>query len=176
MKILSIILMTIAVMSAHAELFKWKDAEGNIIYSDQPPPGKEKSEAKVEKETLPQIIAVPAEQPTSISSSSSPKEKISYNKVKSLVITEPKHDEALRENSGNVSINVRVDPINFAENGSILAIYMDGKEVAKGPETSVQLLNVDRGTHTLKVELINSAGNVILATRPTVFHLQRYHN
>ena len=176
MKILSILLMTIVAGLAQAELFKWKDAEGNIIYSDQPPPGQNKTDAKVEQEALPQIISVPAENTVGSNTSRSPKSQKAQNKVKTLVITEPKHDEAIRENSGNVSISVRVDPANFAENGSILAIYMDGNEVAKGPETTVQLLNVDRGTHTLKVELINSAGNVILATRPTVFHLQRYHN
>ncbi len=161
---------------AQAELFKWKDAEGNIIYSDQPPPGEKKAESKIEEETLPQIIAVPAEKASSNGSSKSTNSKEQLSKSRKIIIVSPQHDEAVRENSGNVSINIQVEPINFAENGSIVAVYMDGIEVARGADTNIQLLNVDRGTHTLKAELINSAGNVVIATRPTVFHLQRYHN
>ena len=176
MKMLSIMFLTVIAVTAHAELFKWKDAEGNIIYSDQPPPGENKAKSKVEEESLPQIIAVPAEKASINTESRSSDDSNDKSKTRNLVIESPKHDEAVRENSGNVSISVRVEPINFADNGSILAIYMDGKEVAKGPETTVQLLNVDRGTHTIKAELINSSGTVILATEPTIFHLLRYHN
>ena len=121
------------------------------------------------KRRCPQIIAVPPPKTTQSNSNQRVNASASKQKYKSLTIVEPKHDEAIRENSGNVLINVRVDPVNFAENGTIVAIYMDGKQVAKGPETSIQLLNVDRGTHTLKAELINPSGNVIRATRPTVF-------
>ena len=176
MKIISILLMTIIATMAQAELFKWKDAEGNIIYSDQPPPGENKSDSKVQEEALPQIIEVPAENSAIRNTSSSPSSKIEPPASRNLLIIAPKHDEAIRENSGNVSISLQVEPLNFAENGSIVAVYMDGIEVARGADTTILLLNVDRGTHTLKAELINSAGNVVLATRPTIFHLQRYHN
>ena len=176
MKILSILLMTIIATMAQAELFKWKDAEGNIIYSDQPPPGENKAESKIEEESLPQIIAIPSENASSDRETNSANNENQQSKNRNLLIVSPKHDEAIRENSGNVSISLQVEPINFAENGSIVAVYMDGIEVARGADTTILLLNVDRGTHTLKAELINSSGNVVLATRPTTFHLQRFHN
>ena len=176
MKSIFVITACLTVFSAHAELFKWKDADGNLIFSDQPPPSKDKAESEVEQVELPQIITVPAPKTSSVTSTSASKGSISPVRYKELTIVEPVHDTAVRENSGNVKITVRVLPENFAETGAILAIYMDGNEVSKGPQTSVQLMNIDRGTHTLKAELLNSAGHVVKATRPTVFHLQRYHN
>lgn len=171
-----IIIVCLMAISAHAELFKWKDADGNLIYSDQPPPGKNKAESEVAKEELPQIISVPAPKISNATESSSAKRSNDTVKYKELIIVEPAHDVAIRENSGNVQISVRVLPDNFADTGAILAIYMDGVEISKGPQTSVKLMNVDRGTHTLKAELMNSAGHVVKATRPTVFHLLRHHN
>ena len=176
MKSIFIIIVCLMVFSAHAELFKWKDADGNLIYSDQPPPGKDKAESEVEQMELPQVITVPAPKASSATGTGLSKGSTTPVRYKELTIVEPVHDTAVRENTGNVKITVRVLPKNFAETGAILAIYMDGNEVSKGPQTSVQLMNIDRGTHTLKAELLNAAGHVVKATRPTVFHLQRYHN
>lgn len=174
----SIITITISMMvfSAHAELFKWKDADGNLIYSDQPPPGIDQTESEITKEELPEIISVPAPKVSNTTDSRTPKSSKETVKYKELTIVTPVHDEAIRENSGNVQISVRVLPDNFSESGAMLAIYMDGLEISKGSETTVQLINVDRGTHTVKAELMNSAGHVVKATRPTVFHLLRHHN
>lgn len=175
-KTLIAIAVCLWAFNTHAELFKWKDADGNLIYSDQPPPGKNKADSEIEQEELPQIISVPAPKETSVTrirANKQPSTKVSYEE---LTIVSPVHDTAVRENSGNVKVTVRVLPENFAEKGGILAIYMDGNEISKGSDTTVQLLNVDRGTHTLKAELLNSSGHVVKATRPTVFHLQRYHN
>ena len=176
MKSIIVIAVCLMAFSAHAELFKWKDADGNLIYSDQPPPGKDKAESAVEEDELPQIIAVPPLKPTSVTSSNAARNSANNIKYKELTIVEPIHDAAVRNNAGNVMISVRVLPENFAESGSFVAIYLDGNEVSNGPQTSVQLMNMDRGTHTIKAELLNSSGHVVKATRPTVFHLQRFHN
>ena len=176
MKIALVLILTTLAFVANAELFKWKDADGNLIYSDQPPPGTDKAESEVTKEELPQIIAVPAPKPTTTTTSSSKAQSSKASRNRELTIIEPAHDTAVRENAGNVRISVRVVPENFAETGGILAIYMDEQEVSKGSQTSVQLQNIDRGTHTIKAELMNASGYVVKATRPTVFHLQRYHN
>ncbi len=176
MRTIIFIVVCSLAFSVQAELFKWKEAVGDLIYSDQPPPGKDKAESEIEQEKLPQIISVPAPKTTSETSSNASRKTEKAIRYKELTIIEPSHDTAVRENTGNVSITVRVLPDNFAETGATLAIYMDGVEISKGPETTVQLTNVDRGTHILKAELLNSSGYVVKATRPTVFHLQRYHN
>lgn len=170
----SLLVALLALSSAHAELFKWKDAEGNIIYSDQPPPGANKKEAEVEEKELPQIVTVPAPDLTKSSNITRKSKSKPQDKYTSIAIANPKHDSEVRENAGNVSISVRVEPYIFNERGDMVAIYMDGVEISKGPQTSVQLQNVDRGTHTLKAEILNSAGQVLKSTETTVFHLKRF--
>lgn len=172
-------LMCMANVPLHAELFKWKDADGNLIYSDQPPPGHVKKNTqvdKIDKEELPQIISVPAPElstPTNSDSSATAEENLQI--YQELSITEPVHDTAVRENSGKVTISVRVAPYIFVERGDNLVIYMDGVEISRGPQTSITLDNVDRGTHTIKATIVNSGGQVIKETGISSFTLQRYH-
>ena len=176
MRVLLVILMLMAHMSVQAELFKWKDADGNIIYSDQPPPGHGKQETQIDEDELPPIISVPAPETSSISSSNATStENDSKMSYLSLAITEPVHDTAVRENSGKVRISVRVEPQIFVERGDMLVIYMDGVEIYRGQQTSTMLDNVDRGTHTIKAALVNSRGQVIKETGITSFTLQRFH-
>lgn len=175
--ILILLLMIMTHTAVHAELFKWVDAEGNIIYSDQPPPDHGKKDTEIDPETLPQIITVPTpEISTSPSSSNTASNKNSASKrYQELTIVEPVHDTSVRENSGKVKITVHVSPDNFAERGDKLIIYMDDVEVSRGEQTSITLDNVDRGTHQVKAALLNSRGQVIKETNITSFTLQRFH-
>ena len=60
MRLITLTMLFLLAFCAHAELFKWVDADGNIMYSDQPPPGAAKKEHQVDEETLPPIITTPA--------------------------------------------------------------------------------------------------------------------
>lgn len=174
---IAVLLLMLMYSSVNAELFKWKDAEGNLIYSDQPPPGHIKEDAKVDKESLPDIISLPAVEAssTAIQPKSSKNSNKSGNIYQNLAIVQPVHDTSVRENSGKVHITVQVGPENFVERGHKLIIYLDGKEVSKGEQTSVMVDNVDRGTHTVKASIINRAGQSIKETGITSFTLHRYH-
>ena len=94
---------------------------------------------------------------------------------KNFVIVSPLHDSEIRENTGKIQVNVRVEPDNFSERGHRLIIHMDGVEVYKGENTSVLLDNVDRGTHNIKASIVNNRGHVLRETRPTTFTMQRFH-
>lgn len=175
MKTLFILLLLITHTGAYAELFKWKDADGNIIYSDQPPPGQAKEDAQVDKETLPEIISLPAVEASNTPNRAKSTESNLTKSYQDLAIVTPEHDTSIRENSGNVTISVRVLPNIFVERGHKLVIYMDGVEVSKGEQTIVTLNNVDRGTHLVKASIVNSRGQVIKETSITSFTLHRYH-
>ena len=173
MKKVTLIILLMLSVCAQAELFKWVDEEGNIIYSDQPPVGAEKSEHQVDEEKLPPIITTPAlEQPARSSTSSSSLQPI--ERYKKLAIVSPENDTAIRQNAGNVSINVAIEPYLFNERGDLLVIYMDGLEVARGRESSVQLIEVDRGTHTIGAEIISANGKTLKKAKSVTFTLQRH--
>lgn len=175
MRIITLIALLILSFCAQAELFKWVDAEGNIIYSDQPPPGIEKEKHQVDEKTLPPIITTPALEtntaPLATGNASFTKSKERY---KSVNIVAPEHDTAVRQNAGNVSIKVAIDPYLFNERGDLLVIYMDGLEVSRGNASTVQLLEVDRGTHTVRAEIIGENGKILKKASPVSFTLLRH--
>ncbi len=175
MKVILFMAFSVLAISANAELFKWKDADGNVIFSDQPPPGIDKVESEVEQESLPHINTVPALDITESNKSKSSKKEANKVAYTNLTIVSPLHDSEVRENSGKVQINVRVEPEIFAERGHQLIIYMDGVEVSKGESTSVLIDNVDRGTHDIKASIVNNQGFVLRETRVTTFTLHRFH-
>lgn len=172
-----IVFTTLLIISfcVQAELFKWVDADGNVIYSDQPPPGAEKKEHQVDKEALPPLNTTPAlETPVTSSTSKKADKKDLKERYKSVSIVEPENDTSVRQNAGNVLIKVAIDPYLFNERGHLLAIYMDDLEVSRGRNLSVQLVEVDRGTHVIRAEIIDSNGQIIKKAKPVSFTLQRY--
>jgi hypothetical protein len=52
---------------------------------------------------------------------------------------------------------------------------MDGDTVQTGQRPVFDLVNVDRGTHRLQVQVLNRSGEVIQESDPVVFHLLRHH-
>ena len=174
MKSLAFLILLLLSLGAQAELFKWKDAEGNIIYSDQPPSGVEKEKHQIEKESLPPIISTPALQQPTPSSSRSSEVQEEPDRYTNLAIVSPENDTSVRQNAGNVSINVAIEPYLFNERGDLLVIYMDGQEISRGRESSIQLIEVDRGTHVIGAEIVDVSGKSIKKASPVTFTLHRH--
>ncbi len=175
MKAVLFFALSLLTVCANAELFKWKDADGNIIFSDQPPHTADKAESEVKLETLPHINTVPAAD--LIKSRITKPVKSGSNKAnyKNFAIISPLPDSEIRENSGKIHITIQVEPDNFSERGNQLVIHMDGIEVYKGENTSVLLHNMDRGTHSIKASIVTNRGFVLRETRSTTFTLHRFH-
>ena len=176
MRIFALIVLLSLSLCAQGELFKWKDADGNIIYSDQPPPGIEKEQHQIDEQALPQLTTTPALETPIVSSSSDPDPDPldSPDRYQSVQIVVPEHDTAVRENAGNVSIKVAIEPFLYNERGDLLAIYMDGVEVSRGRSLSVQLAEVDRGTHVIRAEILDAKGNIVMSASPVTFTLLRH--
>ena len=173
MRNLVLILLAVSVC-AQAELFKWEDAEGNIIYSDQPPPGVEKKEHQVDEKALPPIITTPALKTPEPVADDKSNQTESPERYKNISIVVPEHDTAVRQNAGNVLIKVAIEPYLFNERGDLLAIYIDDIEVARGRDLTVQLVEVDRGTHVIRAEIEDANGSVIKKASPVTFTLLRH--
>ena len=175
MRIFALITLLTLSFCAQAELFKWVDANGNIIYSDQPPPGTEKEQHQVEEEDLPALNTTPAlEQPVTSATNSKSGNTEAEQRYKGISIVAPENDTSVRQNAGNVSIKVAIEPFLFNERGDLLAIYMDGIEVSRGRATSVQLVEVDRGTHVVRAEIVDADGKILKKAKPVTFTLHRH--
>jgi hypothetical protein len=61
-----------------------------------------------------------------------------------------------------------------ARAGDQVRLLLDGLPHGTSRGLEFTLSNVDRGTHTLAVEVIDSSGAVLLTGAPSTFHLLRY--
>ncbi len=159
--------------AAASRIYKTVDEDGNVVFTDQPPRPDQSGDA-VELESQNTFTPAPAaeqgaEQAAADSEASD--EADSTPAYRSLTITSPANDEGLRENAGNVTVMANIDPALGPDH--TLQVYLDGtlRESSNGP--SAQLFNVDRGTHTLELRIVDESGATLITSAPSVFHLQR---
>lgn len=84
-----------------------------------------------------------------------------------MAITSPTNDEAIRNNAGNMEVTFRLSP--GLKQGHELRLLMDGAVVQNVASSEpIALTNVDRGTHTLQLEVVNRQSGKSLQTSDTV--------
>ena len=162
------LLIFLNALSVQAALYKYKDKNGEIIYSDHPPyPGAEAmTPPKLQTQPALKIKPKPKAEPVI-------KEKdIQYHK---LSLLQPKSGETIRENNGNVPVSIDLAPSLDTKNGHYINFYLDGKIVKKHMASlSITLNNVDRGTHNVKAEIRNKNGKRLRASATHTFYLHRF--
>ena len=163
---LSLLLLLPVVLittSATAEVYKKTNPDGSVTFSDVP----SKIDAKPIK--LPpssRYSAPPRPEPTA-----SPRPTKTVESYESVSITSPANDTAVRDNAGNLTIKFNAKP--GLEPGHTYVLLMDGTNVGEGQTGNIQLKNVDRGSHTFIVQVVDKNKNVIIQSEPILVHLQR---
>jgi YbbR domain-containing protein len=148
------------------DIYKIQQQNGNIIFTDQPGP-------TAERIKLPSPMVMMNDSTEAVQSqTSSKKSAFSYQ---SVTIESPINDAIIRENAGNVKVNVSIEPDVIEQYNHQIVVYLDQREVERGYARSITLKNVDRGTHELEVRIEDSQGNTHLISTRRLFHLQRYH-
>ena len=153
------------------------DEDGNVVFTDTPPRADGPSETITL--TAPNSFD-PAEagtegstrQPWIVDPEQEEEEPGEF--YAALTITSPADDENIRENAGNVSVTVKLEPPNL-QPGHRIRLLLDGTPTG-GTNTTGRfaLSNVDRGTHSLKAEVVDETGTVLYSGSSSTFHLQRY--
>ena len=143
-----------------ADVYVTYDEFGNPIFSDQPTEGAKKMEVE-DVMTIPAFKGPPPSGPR-------PEPAEPYRQVS---ISSPKNDETYFRAEGNVVVQATVVP-RLRPSDSIV-IYMDGQEVYSGKSTSFSLVELDRGTHTLTVSVVDGSGKEIKRSDPVTFHMRQ---
>lgn len=175
MRVVLLMLIVIAMVasSAQARIYTCKDKNGNTVYSDTPSVCIDAEEVKVD--TLPELIKTkPVAVPRSTSSKTNASKQVGNGGYKSLTITTPSDQENVRSNEGKVLIAFQASPALKSRNGHQYVISVGGKEVYKGPKTSVALENVDRGTHAVTAKIIARNGKTLISSEAVQFTLHRF--
>ncbi len=148
--------------------YKWTMPDGSVVFSDQPP------HPDAEKITLPptQTFTAPPIPKPKPQNKAATKVPASPAYV-SLKISQPAQDQTFHNNTGNISVNVALDPALNTKRGHQFVIELDGIVVATTATMPVVLPNVDRGSHTLRARVIDNAGITLASSEESSFHLFR---
>ncbi len=167
------LILVLATVSPAAlgEIYKTVDANGNVVFTDiapvdrsgQPPP----KAVTVEPINSYEPPAAPTAQPSDASQTSG---DVGY--YAQLEVVSPAEDETIRDNSGDVQIQVVIAPQLRADHRLLLVLDGVGTEV-EAVNGVFELSNVDRGTHTVAGRVVDRQGNVVIESNPATFNLMR---
>lgn len=162
------VLLALAAVPAFAgqTVWKWVDEKGVTHFSDQPVPGATKMELNSPPASA---DAPPAATPPSTNDTRSQRGP-AYSR---FVIESPQQDEAIINTGGKVTVRLAATPALAP--GHNVTLYMNGARVEDFPPnaTSHDLLNVPRGTHTLKAVVTTTQGAPVQESPPITFHVRQ---
>ena len=136
------------------KVYQWTDPQGNVVFSDKPHPDAK----QIDVPDLPSFDT----QTTNTKKTASQTTKTQTNKLvyTSLKIISPKNEETIWSNQGIILVSVELQPA--LAQGDQLWVTLDGKKVAQIQDgKQAQLSNIDRGTHSVQVKIVDSRNKVV---------------
>lgn len=167
------VLLLSTMADAASRIYKVVDENGNVVYTDVAP--KERADAEKAEVILSEPnryerneTPLPAEVQQALEQLAEEEAEVQYT---SIGLIAPTDDQAIRSNGGTVTLSAAVAPALAPAHQ--LRFFVDGSPVGTTPATSMNLDNVDRGTHTAQVIVINESGQPLLQSDVVTFHLLR---
>lgn len=151
-------------LPALAEVYTYIDAEGNRVFTDRPAAGDAKRIELAPSNSMTGSGVAPTRK---LSPPSPPPAR--YELLRILL---PQPDATIRDNTGDLIVSVNSEPALI--DGHNYRLLLDGQAVAEPGRSPVfPLHNIDRGTHQLAVEILDSEGRIVERTPSQPFHLKR---
>ena len=162
-----LLMWLLIALPAAAQIYKYTDADGNTAYSNQPPDG-----VPAQPVELPPLNSVQPRPPPA-PSFESPRHEPPHSDYELLQLTDLPTGETLRANNGSFTVSVLIKPRLQAPH--LLRLLLDDQPYGQSSNVPIlQLVNIDRGEHSLAVQVIE--GENVLQQSPSVtFTLQRVH-
>ncbi|PHS72731.1 MAG: DUF4124 domain-containing protein [Cycloclasticus sp.] len=160
MKQIMLVLVIFIVGLAQADVYKYTNKQGKTAYSDVPMEGSIKV-------IVPPIMTY---KPPVLPKKSPGVNKIIPEKLKpyeGIYITSPSEEGTIISNEGIVSVAYAVEP--FLKKGHTVEWILDGINYQGNI-----IEGVDRGEHTIQIQVVNLTGEVQIISSETVFYM-RHH-
>lgn len=146
------------------DVYRTVDEHGNVVFSDVPVEGAE----KIRVDEI-QTIA-PGEVPK-FEYTPPPEVVDTYSR---LEIVSPENDSVIQSDVGNVTVSAVLDPALNLRAGHYLVLYLDGKEAASGTSPQFILSEMERGTHTLNLAVVDQSGSQMISSPAVSFTIYQY--
>jgi hypothetical protein len=146
-----------------AKVYKWTDAQGNVIYSDSPRPGAEEIEVPTEPAGI--VPVAPGKMPPA--GQAVPRE--GYG---ALIVASPSNEQVIEDPGGAVPVSLAVEPPLRTRDGDAVRLNLDGQPLdTRYTGAQIVIPGVPRGTHTLQAQVVDRAGTVLISSAPVTFHM-----
>lgn len=163
-----IVIAALLSQSAAAQIYKYKDADGNVVFSDKRPAGDHNEPVEEVKLGTTNSAQTP---PTIPSSEPLRKPAKPEAVVYETVITSPADNTTIPMGPGNFAVTTLISPSLGAN--EFLQLTIDGAPVGNPQRSnSWQLSNVFRGEHNMIVQRISSS-NVVDSSVPVTVYVLR---
>ncbi|MDH4872526.1 DUF4124 domain-containing protein [Pseudomonas sp. BN515] len=164
MRLIISCLLLAAALPAAAQIYKYTDANGNTVFTNQPPDG-----TASETVELPPTNAIQAQPPSQPADTEASVEQVASYQV--VELTGIPDEEAMRANNGTFSVGVRLEP--RLKPGHSLRLRLDGEPYGQAANVPrLQVVNADRGEHSLVVDVL-AGTTVVQSSAPVTFTIQR---
>ncbi len=161
-----VLLVTFTVAGTlNAGIYKSYDTDGNVVFTDVPA-------ENAEKVDLPDITTFKSQpyKPIQSSQPASGNKEVRYD----LRLVQPANKETVRDNSGNVPVEIEVKPALRRELGHHMLLWLDNQKPIKFTSNRYQLSNIDRGTHTVSVKVVDDEGKALSTTQTNTVYVKRH--
>lgn len=147
-----------------AQVYRAHDANGIPLFTDRPPLDGALPIATSPLNRMPalHVATAPASPPPAT------EQRSPYS---ALRIISPSPDNVSTEGSGTLRIDVASEPTLLP--GHRYRLQLDDQTALTRSHASLQLHNVDRGSHRLRVEIIDDEDSVLIASAEQQIHVRR---
>lgn len=157
-----------------SEIYRTTDAEGNVVFTDDPPSD---NAEPVELDPLTTVEPVEVDTDGAVTGSSSDPEDVPdspSNGVSGISIAYPENEKGIRHNGGNVPFEIALEPEGATlPRGHQVEIILDGEVRGRAASTQVTVSTVERGPHTVRARIIDNAGETRYESDSVKFYLLR---
>ncbi len=89
----------------------------------------------------------------------------------SIAVVKPARGETVFNNAGDMEVSVAVSPDLNAAAGDRIALILDGRTASVRSATQFKLTGIVRGEHSLEARVLDSGGNVLIASGQMKFEM-----
>lgn len=166
---LAVLVALILPVNAYAVICKTVDADGVVGYSDVP------AAECPQAVKLPEYSSYtprPITQPPTAAAATTPQGEAEFNGYSSIAIVAPTPNGTVRNNEGRVPVGIDLQP--GLQPGHAVTLLLDARPVpGTFSGTNIDLNGVERGTHTLRAQVKDAAGSVLIDSPSILFTMRQ---
>lgn len=159
-----------------AQVYKKRNADGTVTYSDQPIQGAEKVEveaAPVTEFAKPTVAAQPEQPQASAAQAGEAANGEEVPTEFSVTITSPEYQAPIRANNGQFDVTWQSEPEKLPE-GFNYELYVDGVLSWSGADSNqATLMDVARGERRIYLRIVNANGDEVARSDTLVVYVLR---